>query len=315
MMRCPITYQDLLPAEDKYSADGLKRLSPRLKTLHDFPYTVLEQLQEAKRMASKLSIQGVQPKLSVALDVPAETFRVAERGGTYIMKPQNPQWANLPENEDLTMNLAALIGIEVPLHGMVYCKDGLLSYWIRRFDRPSVRNPIKQKLNLEDFAQLSEADRQTKYNSSMEKVAQIIDEFCTFPLLEREKLFRLTLFNFIVGNEDMHLKNFSLITREGLIVLSPAYDLLNTSIVMGSAIQEEVALSINGKKRKLKREDLIDYYGKNRLGLTTTTTNKIIQKIVDVQPQWKALIQRSFLPADEKMRYLEIVKERLERLV
>lgn len=314
MMRCPITYDNLLPGENHYSGEGLKWLSPRLHNLLDFPYTVGDQLEEAKRLASKLSIQGVQPKLSVILDVPKESFIIAERGGTFILKPQNPQWENLPENEDLTMRLAALIGIEVPLHGMLYCKDGALSYWIRRFDRPSVRNPLKQKLNVEDFAQLSQEDRQTKYNSTMEKVAKIIDLYCTFPVIEKEKLFRLTIFNFIVGNEDMHLKNFSLITRGEMISLSPAYDLLNTTLVMGKGVQEEIALTLNGKKHKLKVEDFVEVYGKERLGLNTSTINRILQKIQEIQPQWMNLIDRSFLSNVQKEGYRAIITERLGRI-
>lgn len=313
-MRCPITYDNLLPGENHYSAEGLKRLSSRLHYLVDFPYTVGDQLQEAKLLASKLSIQGVQPKLSVILDIPKKSFIIAERGGTFILKPQNPQWENLPENEDLTMRLASLIGIEVPLHGMVYCKDGALSYWIRRFDRPSVRYPIKQKLNVEDFAQLSQENRQTKYNSSMEKVARIIDQYCTFPILEKEKIFRLTIFNFIVGNEDMHLKNFSLITREEMVFLSPAYDLLNTTLVMGKGIQEEIALTLNGKKHKLKVEDFVDAYGKERLGLNSLIINRIFQKIEEIQPQWMDLIHRSFLSDIQKERYKAIITERLRRI-
>lgn len=313
MMRCPITYQELKSDEEKYSSEGLKKLSPSLKSLQDFPYTMGEQLQEAKRLAAKISIQGVQPKLSAVLDVAQHSFVIAERGGTFILKPQNPLWENLPENEDLTMRLAELVGIEIPLHGMVYCKDGALSYWIRRFDRPSLRNPIKEKLNVEDFAQLSQEDRQTKYKSSMEKVAKVIDQFCTFPLLEQEKLFRLTLFNFIVGNEDMHLKNFSLITRKGQITLSPAYDLLNTTLVMGKATQEEMALTLNGKKRKFKSEDLIDFYGRKTLGLSVQSLNRILSKIKDCQPLWLELIGKSFLSPAQKEAYIEIVQERLGR--
>jgi len=314
MMRCPITYEDLLPGESRYSASGLKRLSPNLKSLKDFPYTMGEQLKEANRLASKLSIQGIQPKLSVVFNAAQETFAIADKGGTFILKPQNPQWNNLPENEDLTMRLAAMVGIEVPLHGLLYCKDGALSYWIRRFDRPSLRNPTKQKLSVEDFAQLGQEDRQTKYNSSMEKVAKIISQFCSFPLLEQEKLFRLTIFNFIVGNEDMHLKNFSLITRNGLISLSPAYDLLNTTLAMGAGTQEEIALTLNGKKQKLKADDFIEVYGKGRLGLSSNTINRILQTIQLIQPEWMRLIDRSFLTQDQKDGYKTIINERLARL-
>lgn len=313
-MRCPITYKELQPNESRYSAEGLKKLSANLKELQDFPYTVAEQLNEAKRLASKLSIQGVQTKLSVMLDVGKESFQIAERGGTYILKPQSSQWNSLPENEDLTMRLAECVGIEVPLHGLIYCKDGGLSYWIRRFDRPSVRNPTKNKLSVEDFAQLGQQDRQTKYNSSMEFVAKIITQYCSFPMLELEKLFRLTLFNFIVGNEDMHLKNFSLITRDGLVTLSPAYDLLNTTLAMGDGAQEEIALPINGKKRKLKQEDLIQYYGQERLSLSIGIIDKILKNFSDVQSEWQILINNSFLNTAQQNVYRSIITERLSRL-
>lgn len=313
-MRCPITYQELAPGEHKYSAAGLRKLSLHLTTLNDFPYSMDEQIFEAKRMATKLSIQGIQPKLSVVLDVAQHSFKLADRGGTYILKPQSPQWPELPENEDVTMRMAALVGIEVPLHGLVYCKDGRLSYWVRRFDRPSLRNPLKSKLSMEDFAQLSEEDRQTKYNSSMEKVAKVIQRFCTFPQLENEKLFRLTLFNFIVGNEDMHLKNFSLMTRDGLIGLSPAYDLLNTTCAMYPLAVEEIALPINGKKNKLTTKDLIEDFGKTRLGLTSKTIARIFAQFINAQPAWQVLINKSFLSQEHKERYLLIVDERLQRL-
>ncbi|MBP6985329.1 MAG: HipA domain-containing protein [Alphaproteobacteria bacterium] len=313
-MRCPITYEKLLPDEYRYSVAGLKRLSPQLKSLKDFPYTMGEQLKEANRMASKLSIQGVQPKLSVILNVSQETFDMAEQGGTYILKPQNPQWNSLPENEDLTMRLASMVGIDVPVHGLLYCKDGALSYWIRRFDRPSLRSPMKQKLNVEDFAQLGQEDRETKYNSSMERVAKIIRQFCTFPVLELEKLFHLTIFNFLVGNEDMHLKNFSLITRNGIVSLSPAYDLLNTTLAMGAGVREEIALTLNGKKRKLKAEDFIDVYGQERLELSPQTIARILQSFQTNHPEWMQLIDKSFLNSEQKIGYKSILNERMSRL-
>lgn len=314
-MRCPITYAVLKTGENKYSVEGLKRLSPNLTNLNDFPYTTQEQLQEAKRLASKLSIQGVQPKVSVMLDVKQQSFLIAERGGTYILKPQNTLWPNLPENEDLTMRLAAFFGIEVPLHGMIYCKDGSLSYWIRRFDRPSLKNPNKQKLSVEDFAQLSQEDRQTKYNSSMEKVAKIVKQFCTFPLIENEKLFRLILFNFVVGNEDMHLKNFSLITKGHHVYLSPAYDLLNTTLAMGIATQEEMALTLNGKKNKFKREDFIENYGQKTLNLPMLLIQKNLKALEFILPKWVDLIRQSFLSSEQQEDYIQLIHERIKRLL
>ena len=114
-----------------------------------------------------------------------------------------------PVRLDLTMRLAAAAGIEVPVHGLLRSIDGSFTYFIKGLDRDG-----RDRLPVEDFAQLSGEGRDTKYDSSMEKVADVIDQFCTFPAIERVKLFERTLFNFLVGNEDMHLKNFSLLTGE-----------------------------------------------------------------------------------------------------
>ena len=153
MKRCPITYEEINERE-KYSSKGLKLLSPYLKDLKDFPFTAEEQRQEALARASKISIQGVQPKLSVRLSPQKSSFIIVDQKGTYIIKPQNQLYQSLPENEDLTMRLAKSVGIEVPLHGLCYAKDGSLTYFIRRFDRYG----RDKKRMQEDFAQLSGKD-------------------------------------------------------------------------------------------------------------------------------------------------------------
>ncbi|NOY06531.1 MAG: HipA domain-containing protein, partial [Chlorobi bacterium] len=260
MNRCPITYDPC--GEQKYSEHGLRMLSRRLRYLEDLPYTAEEQRVEAVRRAAKMSIQGVQPKLSAVLNVARSRFDVVDTGGKYILKPQSLLYMHVPENEDLTMKMAAAAGIEAPLHGMVWSRDGTLTYFIRRFDRTG----RKGKLPVEDFAQLSGKTRDTKYQSSMEQVVKIIEEYCTFPLLDKIRLFRLTLFNFLVGNEDMHLKNFSLITRDGKVELSPAYDLLNTTLALGNAA-EEIALPLGGKRANLTRRILVDYFARERMAL------------------------------------------------
>lgn len=202
--RCPITYESITSGE-KYSKAGLKKLSRGLETLYDFPYDVEAQIKEAARRASKMSIQGVQPKLSVILNVRNKIFDVVDEGGEYIIKPPLPTYREVPENEDVSMRLAAAVGIDVPLHGLIYAKDQSLVYVIKRFDRKK-----KQKVPTEDFAQLMEMNRETKYNASMEKVAQTCEQYCTFPLMDKERLFVRTLFSFLIGNEDMHIKNFPL---------------------------------------------------------------------------------------------------------
>ena len=175
MNRCPITYEEI--PDGKYSLRGLHRLSRQLSALEPLPYTAEEQRLEAVRRATRMSIQGVQPKLSARLNVSAQTFEVVDLHGQYILKPPSEIYPEVPENEDLTMRLATLAGIEVPLHGMVYSRDGSLTYFIRRFDR----NGRGAKLAVEDFAQLQGRTRDTKYDSSMEQVANTVSESAHFP--------------------------------------------------------------------------------------------------------------------------------------
>lgn len=303
---CPIAYQ---ACKGKYSEQGLKKLSPKLTDLNDFPYTAEEQIRESTARSHKMSIQGVQPKLSAWLDMKEETFRVVNTFGRYILKPQHPMYPRLPENEDLTMRLAEAAGIRIPLHGLIYARDGSLTYFIKRFDRGSG----KKRYPLEDFAQLLEFNRDTKYESSMEKVAGVLDRFSTFPAIDKLALFRLTLFNFLVGNEDMHLKNFSLLSKSGKAGLSPGYDLINTTLVIGRP-QEETALPIKGKKNKLTREVLVDYFGKERLGLADKAAARVLDEIRAAYPAWESLIHISFLTEEMKTGYRNILKERCDRL-
>ncbi len=312
MIRCPITYELLPPdSESRYSRKGLRRLSPALTHLEDLPYSAEEQRHEAMRRATKMSIQGVQSKLSARLAVKKGKFEIVDQGGRYILKPQSDHYSNLPENEDVTMRLAATVDIEVPQHGLLYSRDGTLTYFIRRFDRRG----SGRKIAVEDFAQLAGRTRDTKYDFSMEGLAGVIDRFATFPTVARLELFRRTIFSFVTGNEDMHLKNFSLIVDEdGTVKLSPAYDLLNTTIVLPRAI-EELALTIKGKKRRLGRHDLVDYFGRDRLGLTDRSIEGVLSALADASQHWRSTVdEKSFLPDNLKTRYIEVLEERLRRL-
>lgn len=305
MNRCPITYE--LCGDQKYTRKALMLLSKFLNSLNDFPYTAKEQVQLASQMASKLSIQGVQPKLSVNLNVKKEIFEIVEKGGRFIIKPPHHLYEQVPENEDLTMRLAKLVGLEVPLHGLIYNGDGTLSYFIKRFDRSRSR-----KIAVEDFSQLLLSARETKYDSSMEKIVSVIDKHCTFPVVEKLKLFRLIIFNFLTGNEDMHLKNFTLIRRENIVELSPVYDLLNTTILMKT--EEEIALPIRGKKSRLNRKDFFDYFGHERLGLSNSILANEWMKFSKVMDAWIALIHASFLSEKMRTSYENLITERWSRL-
>jgi serine/threonine-protein kinase HipA len=307
MKYCPITYEPLQENAD-YSAEGLRLLNRNLKSLAPLNFSAEEQRQEAISRAGKMSIQGLQLKLSAVLRISEGQFEVVDRSGQFILKPQSADFPELPENEDLTMRLAATVRIEVPVHGLVRSVDQSLTYFIKRFDRDG-RSRIPQ----EDFAQLSGASRDTKYDSSMEKVAGVIDRFCTFPAIERVKLVERTLFSFLVGNEDMHLKNFSLVTRDGKVELAPAYDFLNTTIALKNA-KEELALPLNGKKSRLTRRDVLEYFGRDRLQINDAVLNDVVSRFAKALPVWRELLGRSFLSEEAKLRYAALLGERQNRM-
>jgi serine/threonine-protein kinase HipA len=303
MNRCPITYET---CDALYSFRGLKLLSQKLDNLELFAYSAEEQRAEAMARAVKLSIQGVQPKLSAVLNIKDGRFDLVDKEGKYILKPQHQTYPQLPENEDVTMRMARAAGIPVPLHGLIWSKDKSLTYFIKRFDRAGQ----KDKIPVEDFAQLALLTRNTKYNYTMEKLVLLLDAFCTFPLLEKAKLFRLVVFNYLVGNEDMHLKNYSLIRNGDKIELSPAYDLLNTTIVLKGGA-EEIALSIAGKKKNLKRKDLVDYFGYQRCGLTEKVIESNLQSLRQAIPEWKNLLDICFLTNELKEKYYSLLEKRI----
>lgn len=306
MNRCPITYE--LCGSEKYSERGLRMIAPKLTALNDLPFTAAEQRQEAANRAKKLSIQGVQPKLSAVISVVNQQFEIVDQFGNYIIKPQNDIFPELPENEDVTMKMAKVYELEVPFHGLIYSKDGSLSYFIKRFDRYSKG----KKYATEDFAQLTGNSRDTKYDYTMEKLVKVIDEFCTFPVIEKADFFKRVLFCFITGNEDMHLKNFSVITKAGKTTLAPVYDFLNSSISIKNP-QEELALSLKGKMSNFKGVELIDYYAKERLNLNDKTINTILSDMDKSLSKWVELVEMSFLSDNMKEKYLKLVENRIRR--
>lgn len=305
MNRCPITYEWC--GTDKYSEKGLRLIAPKLTYLNDLPYTAVELRQEAANRAKKLSIQGVQPKLSAAISIVDQEFKIVDQFGTYIIKPQNDLFPQLPENEDVTMRMAKVFGLEVPFHGMLYGKDGSLSYFIKRFDRYGKG----KKLAIEDFAQLTGNTRDTKYRFTMEKLIPVIDEFCSFPAIEKADFFKRILFCYVTGNEDMHLKNFSLITKNGKTTLTPVYDFLNSTIAIKNA-EEEIALTLKEKKSNLIAADFIDYYAKERLQLNDKTVSIILEQMQQVIPKWKELLEISFLSGDMKGKYLNLLETKTQ---
>jgi serine/threonine-protein kinase HipA len=255
----------------------------------------------ATKMAGKMSISGVQEKVSLTLAADGSALEVASSGGRYILKPESSRFLAVPPNEHLTMHLAALVAIEVPPFGLLRLKDGSWAYVIKRFDRLDDGG----KLALEDFCQLSQKPLRDKYDGTAELCVRLLRKFASEPLIEIHKLYRLLLFTWWVANGDMHLKNFSLLTtRNGIRRLSPAYDLVCTKLVIPD---DALSLTIGGRDKKLTRRRWLDFATYCRL--PERAAKRVLSEQIDALAGALGYIERSFLPEAMKERYAEIVRE------
>jgi serine/threonine-protein kinase HipA len=255
------------------------------------------------------TVTGVQPKLSldISSNESVKRFTIVGLWGRYILKPPSQNYPQLPEVEDLTMHLASISKINVVPHSLIRMSSGSLAYITRRIDRPKGR-----KLQMEDMCQLTERLTEDKYNGSYEQIAKVIWKYSATPGLDIVNFAELLLFCFITGNADMHLKNFSLISTEGIgMTLSPAYDLLATRLV-NPQDDEELALTLNGKKKKINYQDFRDAF--TTFGLDTKQQANIFEKIRRSAKGWTEMIDVSFLSSGFKKQFSDLIIERLERL-
>jgi serine/threonine-protein kinase HipA len=277
-----------------------------------------EQLIEMASEITKRSITvpGVQPKLSLSLetnpdDPKRSRLTIVGLWGEYILKPQSESFKLLPENEDLTMHLARLANISTAEHTLLRTTNGPLAYVTKRFDR------IKgKKIPMEDFCQLLEVPStgRSKYdNGTMEKVGKAIRKFSTVPGLDLIEFFDISVFSFLTGNSDLHLKNFSIIKNEkNEYRLSPAYDLMSSKLAMGKEDPEEMALHINGKKNRIRKKDFLQLA--KTCQIAPTVVEKTFAKYSSLIKEFEEFISISFLSDDLKEQYLEILKEKSKAL-
>jgi serine/threonine-protein kinase HipA len=227
---------------------------------------------------------------------------VGALGENYILKPQNETFPQMPENEHLTMRMAELCGISVVPSTLIRLKSGELSYLTKRIDRTETG----EKNHMLDMFQILEAF--DKYRGSVEKVGKAVAEHSSNTLLDLLRLFEVVLFSYITGNNDMHLKNFSLILLNQDWTLAPAYDLLNVNLHIPEDT-EEMALTIGGKKRRLIKSDFIN------LGLSLQLTEKQImntfKRLIKAERKMKQEIKSSFLSPENQMKYIELLENRL----
>jgi serine/threonine-protein kinase HipA len=276
--------------------------------LLEYRHEDLDQLAE-QIIRAQTSLTGVQPKLSLNLSKHEGCSRLTIVGlwGDYIFKPQTDMYPQLPENEDLTMHLAEVIKIRVVPHSLIRLADGKLGYITKRIDRTNKG----EKIDMEDMCQLTLHPTEYKYKGSHEQIAKVIKQHCDMPKLDLTNYMQVLLFCFVTGNNDMHLKNFSLYRPSNGYQLSPAYDLINVAIA-NPEDKEELALSLSGKKSNLKLNDFLR--SASTMGLQENVVLRLIDNMRKAIPKWTSLIHGSFLSEDMKDRYEQIIMSRINRL-
>ena len=306
--KCLYCYQELKEGQRDFHPACARRFFGSA-AVPELPYSRANINELAREVIqSRTTLTGVQPKLSMDInrggrDEP-DRLTIVGLWGRYILKPKSDTYPWLPEDEDLTMHLATLARIQVVPHALIRFSDGELTYITRRIDR----DDDGRKYLMEDACQLSERLSADKYKSSYENVGKLILRYSSMPQLDLVNYWEVVVFSWLTGNSDMHLKNFSLLSLvPGLYTLAPAYDLLNVHLLFDDP--EELALTLDGRKRKVTRQNFVN--AMRRTGLDDKVTGNIFAKFAKVQPRWEAFIDQSFLPEDLREAYKAEIARRM----
>ena len=316
-MRCVYCYKELQEAQVDFHPTCSRKMfgSPVPPVL---PYTEEQMLQLGEQVIkSQIAVTGVQPKLSLDIEkwskAGTETktpqrFTIVGLWGGYILKPATKQYPHLPELEDLTMHLAELSGIATVPHSLIRLQSGSLAYITKRIDRVN-----GTKRHMEDMCQLTERLTEDKYRGSYEQIGKAILKYSQNPGLDLINFFEQVLFSFLTGNADMHLKNFSLIRdSQSGYVLAPAYDMVPSALIV-KGDTEELALNLNGKKRKLNRKDFDAVFSSFKI-LDARAIENMYQKFSSSIGKWKQFMEQSFVPPELVEEYGILIKEKGARL-
>lgn len=312
MIKCLYCYEPLEEGGQEFHSSCSRKIFGTA-IAPELPFNEDQMLHLAEDVIkSQTSVTGAQPKLSLHLEKLAkkdepQRFTIVGLWGGYILKPPAKQYQSLPELEDLTMHLAEISGMDVVPHSLIRLSSGQLSYITRRIDRTG-----SIKIHMEDMCQLTERLTEQKYNGSHEQIGKAIIKYSSTPGLDLVNFFEQVLFSFLTGNADMHLKNFSLIDSPGLgYILSPAYDMVASSLVV-EGDEEELALTLNGKKKKIRKKDFTDPM--NRFNINPRAIDNIFNKMLASISKWHDFIDISFLPVDMKTSYHNLIRERTGRI-
>lgn len=309
MCKCLYCYQKLEEGQkDFHPYCAHKFFGTREAPLLEYRHEDLDRLAE-QVIRAQTSLTGVQPKLSLNLSKHEGSNRLTIVGlwGDYIFKPQTEDYPQLPENEDLTMHLAETAKINVVPHTLIRLADGRLGYITKRIDR--TKNG--EKIDMEDMCQLTLHPTEYKYKGSYEQIAKTIVQYSGTPKLDLTNYMQLLLFCFLTGNNDMHLKNFSLYRPSKDYQLTPAYDLLNVAIANPND-KEELALPLSGRKAKLRLDNFLN--AAKIMGLEENVVMRLITGLHKAFPKWQTIISNSFLSEEMKEKYETLIVSRLERL-
>ncbi|MBI9059103.1 MAG: HipA domain-containing protein [Labilibaculum sp.] len=273
----------------------------------------LNQMDELARnvVERSVAVPGVQAKLSMSLvketkeKTDSRLTVIGALGGQYIFKPPSDHFPEMPANEHVTMRIAEAFGIRVVPSSLIRLASGELSYITKRIDRTE----NGEKIHMIDMFQITEAF--DKYKGSMERIGKALDLYSDNTLLDKIFYFELVLFSFLTGNNDMHLKNFSMIEDSSGWVLSPAYDLLNVGIVLPED-KEELALTLAGKKSKLKWEHFEKLA--QGIGLTQKQISGVVKRMLKNKSKAIELLDKSFLSDEMTIAYKEVLEAKYKQL-
>lgn len=266
------------------------------------------------------TIPGVQKKLSLHLHSEKGQHRltIVNYPTGYILKPQVEEFESLPEAEHLVMCMAASVGISTVPNALIQDRNKL-AYITKRIDRILTDEKLRmhgvEMLAMEDFCQLDLRLTQDKYKGSYERCAKIIDRYSSRKGLDMTELFMRLVFSFVVGNSDMHLKNFSLIetgSGSGQYVLSPAYDLLPVNIILPED-KEQFALTMNGKKTNLDLKDFL-FFADN-CGISKNAAKNMTTRIVSAQGKFVSMCKESHMPVSMQDSLINLMDERIACLI
>lgn len=318
-MRCLCCAKEIKPdaSAEEMSSRWHKRCVSKFfntKTLPALDVSESELKELVKKAVSKgVTVPGIQKKISLHLpDDNSSRLTITDYPSGYILKPQTQEYAFLPEYEDLAMRLAEMSGIKTVPYALIET-GGSFAYITRRIDR-SFGDIAQKCLAMEDFCQLSQRLTFDKYKGSYEKCAKIINRYSKNKRLDISELFMRVVFSFIIGNSDMHLKNFSLIeSAPGARVfgLSPAYDLLPVNVILPED-KDETALSLNGKKRNLSRKDFLCFA--ENCGIEKKTAERMTDRMCEFKSKYIAVCRDSFLPDEAKEKVIALIEDRIKRV-